>query len=387
MPSLPNKRRNKKPKAKAHHYLRARRGKTLLLAAVNGASLQRRKARTVKTQARRLLAWSRYLRFIRACGVRGDPYLQRRRSLQGLERIDFLCAFAYCLRNDFFNANNGHQPKLEGIQQTLGVVCQKFEDEGYLDPSRTATGRLRSELRDLYKSFKDEDPAVFKRAALSSDMRKHLREGRGDELADAIGELVDGGIFFAMRSCEYCYTSDPDPKTEVITLGDIVFLKHGRRIEKNLEEADTVIITFRSQKNGVKDEKQARISKKDAKWSAVKCWAKIVNRIKSYRGTDADTPISTVKVNGTFYQIKAEDVNKEIKRAAIATGAKLELKRYSSHSVRVTFATLLFLKGESMDIVKFLGRWRSDAFILYIRNTIRMMTIETEMEADYEQVE
>jgi hypothetical protein len=79
-------------------------------------------------------------------------------------------------------------------------------------------------------------------------------------------------------------------------------------------------------------------------------------------------------------------VNRVIKETAKATDAKLSLDKYSSHSVRVTFATLLFLKGEQLDIVKFLGRWKSEAILLYIRNTIRMMTTETEMDAEYEQV-
>lgn len=241
-------------------------------------------------------------------------------------------------------------------------------------------------MRDLYASFKNEDPAVFKRAALSSKMLKHLRKKQGGELEQAIGELVNGGVFFAMRSCEYSFTSDPSPKTKIITLGDIRFLREGREITTNLEEADTVVITFRSQKNGVKDEEQARISNKNTKWSAVKCWAKVVNRIRSYKGTNDSTPISTVKVHGKFHQVTADDVNRVIKQTARETDAKLSLAKYSSHSVRVTFATLLFLKGEQLDVVKFLGRWRSDAILLYIRNTIRMMTTEAEMDIDYEQV-
>ena len=241
-------------------------------------------------------------------------------------------------------------------------------------------------MRDLYKSFKNEDPAVFKRAALSSKMLKHLRANRVNELDSAIGELVNGGVFFAMRSCEYSFTSDPQPKTEIVTVGDIRFLRAGREVKSNLEDADTVVITFRSQKNGVKDEEQARVSDKNAKWSAVKCWAKIVNRIRSYKGTNDSTPISTVRVHGKFHQITAEDVNRVIKQTARETDAKLSLEKYSSHSVRVTFATLLFLKGELMETVKFLGRWRSEAVLLYIRNTIRMMNTETDMDIDYEQV-
>lgn len=245
---------------------------------------------------------------------------------------------------------------------------------------------MRRELSDLFKSFKDEDPAVFKRAALSSKMLRHLREETKGELESAIGELVNAGVFFAMRSCEYSFTSDPSPKTKVITLGDIKFLRKGKETKCDLEQADTVVITFRSQKNGVKDEEQARISDKKTSWSAVKCWAKVVRRIKAYKGTDNDTPISTVKIKGRFYQIKAEDVNRTIKKTAEATNAKLDLRKYSSHSVRVTFATLLFLKGEKLEVVKFLGRWRSEAILLYLRNTIRMMSTETDMDIEYEQI-
>ena len=61
-------------------------------------------------------------------------------------------------------------------------------------------------------------------AALSSKMLKHVRRNQANELDNVIGELAN---VFVMRSCKYSFTSNPSPKTKIVTLGYIRFLKRG----------------------------------------------------------------------------------------------------------------------------------------------------------------
>ncbi|KAI2490850.1 hypothetical protein MHU86_23703 [Fragilaria crotonensis] len=71
----------------------------------------------------------------------------------------------------------------------------------------------------------------------------------------AIGQLVVVAFFFAMRSCEY---SDVGSRrtTSVIRVDDVRFRQKGQDLQTTdrgqLENADTVTITFRRQKNGDK---------------------------------------------------------------------------------------------------------------------------------------
>ena len=45
----------------------------------------------------------------------------------------------------------------------------------------------------------------------------------------------------------------------------------------------------------------------------------------------------------------------------------IQNKAYKSHSFRICGATLLFSEGKSVDEIKSLGRWTSNAYKSYIR--------------------
>jgi hypothetical protein len=75
---------------------------------------------------------------------------------------------------------------------------------------------------------------------------------RASETQRAIGQLVVGAFFFATRSCEYSEASG-SRRTKTVRIGDIVFRLGGEPIRSVKEEvlagADTVSVTYRTQKN------------------------------------------------------------------------------------------------------------------------------------------
>ena len=86
-------------------------------------------------------------------------------------------------------------------------------------------------------------------------------------------------------------------------------------------------------------------------------------------------PLSVYRApNGTIYNITTADVEVVIRQAA-ATLYKLDpvkdrahLSLFSSHSLRVGACTTLYSQGFSRMEIKFLLRWKSDAFMTYLRN-------------------
>lgn len=234
---------------------------------------------------------------------------------------------------------------------------------------------MKKPLADFFKACENEDPETKKKAALPTKLFRHLLL-KSKPLEKAIGELCNGALFFALRACEYSFTSDPSPKTPILTLGDFTFLKNGKEISVNRKEADQVIIRFQNQKNGTKGEKQIRFAKDNKSYNACIIWGRIIDRISSYQGADKDTPVSTVKIENKFHQIHYDDINKLLKNCAKEIG--LEAKEYliTPHSIRVSFATILFAKGVDIETVKLLGRWKSEAVLRYIRSTVEMITTQ-----------
>ena len=73
-----------------------------------------------------------------------------------------------------------------------------------------------------------------------------------------------------------------------------------------------------------------------------------------------------------------EDVNKVLKVGAAEI--KLPSKgflvdRIGSHSLRAGGAVALAVNGESRDMIKKIGRWSSDTFLMYIHEQISHFTI------------
>ena len=56
-----------------------------------------------------------------------------------------------------------------------------------------------------------------------------------------------------------------------------------------------------------------------------------------------------------------------------------QLQKWSAHSLRVGACTLLHASGVSASQIKFLLRWRSDAFMVYLRNTVPLAKRQNEI--------
>ncbi len=253
-------------------------------------------------------------------------------------------------------------------------------DKGFDDPSRVPNGKLKPVFTKLFASYSSTDPAVRRKAALHSTIFKILRQDKRTPITSAIGEISNGALPFAMRACEYSTTTDPEPKTHIITLRDLRFYKNGREIFKNRSSADTILITFTDQKNGVKNEQITRQRGTNPNFCPVRIWARIFDRIFNYPGTTLDTPVNAVLSKGKVKYITSAAVSKQIKRAAVLSNSGLNIDDVSPHSIRATFATMLFHEGHSLSDVKLMGRWRSDAFLLYIRKNTLFVDISTSIQ-------
>lgn len=92
-------------------------------------------------------------------------------------------------------------------------------------------------------------------------------------------------------------------------------------------------------------------------------------------GSSPTIPLSVYRApNGTPYNITTADVETVMRRAAASLynldpiKHRTELSLWSSHSLRVGACTMLYSKGFSEMEIKYLLRWKSSAFMTYLRN-------------------
>jgi hypothetical protein len=204
-----------------------------------------------------------------------------------------------------------------------------------------------------------------------------------------MSELLCGALFFAMRSCEYTATNvtDGPKKTKIITCQCVEFFKHTpsglTKIPQqsklhHLSAADCVSITFISQKNGEKDITITQY-KSNNKLDPVTSWAKIINRVLSYKSTTLKSQVNAFLHPDTnrLVHITSAQTRAFLKWTVAKIGAKklgIQINRVGTHSVRTSCAMLLYMAKVRTAAIMLLGRWKSDAFLLYLRRQVKEFT-------------
>ena len=205
---------------------------------------------------------------------------------------------------------------------------------------------------------------------------KKLYSNTATSLSTAIGELAAGALFFGMRSCEY--SSVPgDRKTKLLTVRDVSFFHGNREIKKSkhmdLSRATTVSICFTRQKN---DKKEALITMHRTKRGLcpVKIWGRIITRILSYDKSSLNSPIN-LYMNKTnkgpqYFPVKSNQVLQHIRNTVTQIGVNtlgLKPTEVGNYSIRSSFAMMLHVQGIPSEKIMLQGRWRSTAFLTYLR--------------------
>ena len=203
-------------------------------------------------------------------------------------------------------------------------------------------------------------------------MFKKLYNNKFNELSTAIGQLTVGALFFGMRSCEYSKVTSKR-KTEIIKIKHVRFFNNRREINKSrnmdYKSIQSVTITFVKQKNGDK-EADRTMHRTNNELCPVKAWVEIVSRILGYPDTNENTTVNYVLLNNTPCHIDSKQVLTMIRLQITVIGQEVlgfGPDDAGTHSIRSSFAMVLHLAGKDPLIIMLQERWRSQAFMDYIR--------------------
>ena len=194
-----------------------------------------------------------------------------------------------------------------------------------------------------------------------------------------------------MRSCEYTTTNKGDGtrRTRTLRCENIKFYTIGNEgsiieIQKSgplttLHSADCVSITFCTQKNGEKMETITQHRAKKGKICPVRDWANTIHRVLSYIGTTESSQVNTFLNEKThkLVHITSSQTRAQIRATVHSMGeATLGVKaeNVGTHSLRSSCAMLLYLGQVRTSTIMLLGRWKSDAFLLYLRKQVKEFT-------------
>ena len=274
------------------------------------------------------------------------------------------------------------------VGSTISDLVQAFRANLRPDPTRDATGEKAAILTRQIKAYKNSNPPPNHQAALPLIVWNAINNNHNTIKDSAIGSLIIGALFFAMRSCKYSHTDkNESKKTKLLCLRNIQFFNkstdgylqevpHDSNLT-TLQSSDCVTITFENQKNGQKDATITQHKTPANRICPVKAWANTIHRILSYEGTDSNTEVNTFKINGKLVKFTSKQICQHIKSTVKTIGSSrlgIDIKRVGTHSLRTSAAMLLYLANVWTSTIMLLGWWHSDAFLLYLQRQVKEFT-------------
>ena len=232
----------------------------------------------------------------------------------------------------------------------------------------------------MLKGYEKEDPPPKRQKAVTPALLLDLvGYAKGFSVwAEHAADLIVGAYFFAMRVCEFCCTETPG-RTQKLVLGDVVFrdqdsLIVDQRNPKLGDEAMFVTICFSDQKNGTKMERRSHRKTGQEVMCPVKSWARVVQRVRFQFSTrdDDKIPVCAYKEGNRAREIGSSQVILLLRSSCDSHDGEnrygIKGSELGTRSIRSGAAMALALQGNTSDQkIMMLGRWKSTAFLHYIR--------------------
>jgi len=305
-----------------------------------------------------------WLPFLSSIGTL-DPYL---RGLS--DPVPVLQVLACRIRDG--RASRSRQPvRSSQVRDELHSIAKAFTRLGYPDPRLDGAGRLDSRLSDLYAAWARADPPPSRVKPLPIQVLHHAQSlvaYAPDEYTRAAVDLAWIGFFFLLRPGEHCSTGSNRP----LTLKD-VSLKIGQTPlclltspVHSISSATHSGLTFDTQKNRVRGEQLAH----GRSGHAVACpTAALVRRVLYLRLNNAalDTPLCSVRRHQSWVPVTSQAITSVLRTSAAALPhLHLRPADVTGRSLRAGGAMAMLCGSVDSDVIRLIGRWRSDAMFRYL---------------------
>jgi hypothetical protein len=292
-----------------------------------------------------------------------------------------MSAFASAVRLQEFSNSSKKNPFLlsDSVRAAVAGVASAFRSQGKPDPTLDEQGKASILLQHQLRGYKNADPGTKHQQTLPLDVLDKLTSLESPHpLIVATQQLILQSFFFAMRSCEgFKVPRSEERRTLPLRRKDFKFLRNNKIVPHTspfLHLADSVSVTFPYQKKDVKDDVVSQMNNRHPRLNPVVIAAGIVRRILAFSDNE-ETPIYKYqRQDGKIGDVESGGA-RHFLRSFIrdfidykALGIILE--DVGMHSIRTSAAMAMFLAEVPVYIIMLLGRWSSDAFLLYIRKSV-----------------
>ena len=286
--------------------------------------------------------------------------------------------------------------KSSTVQKYVKAAAKLYTDRKREDPYEPECTILKENFpKILINALEKYEDMPDRKESVTDSMFQFIIDLAKNEPPDSqLSALRDWFVwsrYGGPRRAEWCQTAkskyqripegeDAEGEALAFLLADVcAFDKYGRHLDMRkakLSQVDSMSVKWRYQKNGNNGEVITYYRDYDNQdWCAVVALWNIVQRAIRLN-IPVEEPIAKyLDAKGRCYFLTDYQVTALLRRAARKvldiTDASI-LSKWSSHSLRVTAANELHRMNFSEAFIKKRLRWKSDAFLVYLRNTIHI---------------
>lgn len=247
---------------------------------------------------------------------------------------------------------------------------------GTQDPRLNGLGKIDFRIQRQLSCYKKQDPPPNRVKPIPVPILMHIMAialAAASAFSIAVADMIAIAFFFLLRPGEYTGTdseeSTPFRFCDVQLFHGPVRLDLQTASDSSLLAATFASLTFTNQKNGVRGEVIGLAHSGNPQFSPTLCLARRISYLRSHAATPM-TPLASVYNPRTrsFKPIRPSDITSSLRLACSLLGPQFGFnpQDISARSLRAAGAMALLCAQVDTDIIKLLGRWRSDEMLRYL---------------------
>jgi hypothetical protein len=271
-------------------------------------------------------------------------------------------------------APSGRPVRSRTVEDSLRAIGQTFAALGAPDPRLDQHGSIDFRIQRQLRGYSRADPPPNRVKPIPVQILRHVAALASAPSAtfgnQAIADMIILAFFFLLRPGEYTGTpSDTTP----FTLQDVqLWIGQQRFLATTIPIADLsrvtfVSLTFTTQKNGVRGEVIGLGRSGNPVLCPVIALTRRVAHLRTFHAPTT-TPLASYYASPALTYIRPADITSALRCSTAIIGPSVGYlpSDISARSLRAAGAMALLCAHVDSDVIRLLGRWRSDEMLHYL---------------------
>ena len=244
---------------------------------------------------------------------------------------------------------------------------------GAPDPRLDPSGHVDFRLTRMLKAYSKDDPAPNRVKPVPIPVLRRIMTiavASDDALNLAMADMICIAFFFLLRPGEYAISTSESTPFE---FKDVQLFRGQRRLnlltatEAEILSATFASLTFDKQKNAVRGEVIGHASSGALDLCPTRALARRVLHLR-HNNAPPETPLAHAYTPTGIKLIKPAHITTTLRLAVTYLGPSLGFTALdvSARCLRAAGANALLCGGVDTDVIRLLGRWRSDEMLRYL---------------------